>query len=125
MRPTFLDHDDASLRRSLCRTTSPQVTDGLGIFELLTLAEAMGTVTQMSVYTGYSMGQPYVPLNQSQQFAQDAVDMIDFAKGDPSTTYGKIRADMGHPKPFAFTRMEVCAARLHNCRSSPCLGLVF
>ena len=101
-----------ALSPPLPHPTSPQVTDGLGIFELLTLAEGLGTVTQMSVFTGYSMGQPYVPLDQSQQFAQDAVDMIDFAKGDTSTTYGKIRADMGHPKPFAFTRMEVSVVPL-------------
>lgn len=53
------------------------------------------------------MGQPYISLNDSQQFAQDAVDMIDFAKGNATTPYGKERAVMGHPAPFKFTRMEV------------------
>lgn len=53
------------------------------------------------------MGQPYVPLNQSQQFAQDAVDMIEFARGNASTRWGAVRINMGHPQPFELKRMEV------------------
>ncbi|MBE5876086.1 MAG: alpha-L-arabinofuranosidase [Lachnospiraceae bacterium] len=35
-----------------------------------------------------------------QQYIQDALDLIEFANGDVSTTWGKVRADMGHPAPF-------------------------
>ena len=86
------------------------VTDAIGIFELLTLCEEIGTAPQLSVYTGYSMGREYIPLNQSQVFAQDAVDMIDYATGSDATEYGKKRAAAGHVAPFTTTsdlRLEV------------------
>ncbi len=38
--------------------------------------------------------------NGVQDFIQDAIDLIEFAKGDETTTWGKIRAQMGHPEPF-------------------------
>ena len=33
-------------------------------------------------------------------YIQDALDLIEFANGDVNTTWGKVRADMGHPAPF-------------------------
>lgn len=35
-----------------------------------------------------------------EDYIRDAVDLIEFAKGDTNTKWGKIRADMGHPAPF-------------------------
>ena len=62
------------------------VTDGLGVYELLSMCELLNSTCQMSVYTGYSMGRAYVPMNESEQFAQDAVDMLDFANGAPASS---------------------------------------
>lgn len=31
---------------------------------------------------------------------QEALDGIEFARGDPNSTWGSIRAAMGHPEPF-------------------------
>lgn len=33
-------------------------------------------------------------------YVQDALDLIEFANGSTATTWGKLRADMGHPEPF-------------------------
>ena len=33
-------------------------------------------------------------------YVQDALDLIEFANGDTSTKWGKLRTEMGHPKPF-------------------------
>ncbi len=33
-------------------------------------------------------------------YIQDCLDLIEFANGDESTKWGKLRADMGHPAPF-------------------------
>lgn len=41
-----------------------------------------------------------VPLDQLDPYVQDAIDLIEFANGDASTPWGKVRADLGHPKPF-------------------------
>jgi len=31
---------------------------------------------------------------------QDVVNGIEFARGDPETAWGSVRAAMGHPEPF-------------------------
>ena len=83
-------------------------TDGLGLYEYLRLCEALGAAPQMSVYTGYSMGRPYVPLNESEPFVRAALDALEFANGDAATTkYGRQRAQMGHAAPFGLARLEV------------------
>ena len=33
-------------------------------------------------------------------WVEDALDLIEFANGDPSTEWGAIRAELGHPEPF-------------------------
>lgn len=61
----------------------------------------------MSVFTGYFLSAVYIPLNESEVFAQDALDAIEYANGAIDTKYGKMRADNGHPDPFNLNRMEV------------------
>ena len=41
-----------------------------------------------------------VSLSKLDPYIQDALDLIEFANGDVTTTWGKVRADMGHPAPF-------------------------
>ena len=41
-----------------------------------------------------------VSLSKLDSYIQDALDLIEFANGDVTTTWGKVRADMGHPAPF-------------------------
>jgi alpha-N-arabinofuranosidase len=41
-----------------------------------------------------------VPLDQLDPYVQDALDLIEFANGDATTTWGKKRAEMGHAAPF-------------------------
>ena len=35
----------------------------------------------MGIFTGQCLNQPYIPLNESHSFAQDAVDLVEFANG--------------------------------------------
>ena len=41
-----------------------------------------------------------VSLSKLDSYIQDALDLIEFANGDVTSTWGKVRADMGHPAPF-------------------------
>jgi alpha-L-arabinofuranosidase len=41
-----------------------------------------------------------VPMEQLDTYVQDALDLIEFANGDETTRWGKLRHTMGHPKPF-------------------------
>ena len=39
-------------------------------------------------------------MDDMERWAQDALDLIEWANGDASTKWGKVRADAGHPAPF-------------------------
>lgn len=45
-------------------------------------------------------GQEAVPMEQMDKYAQDALDLIEWANGDTTTTWGRLRAQAGHPEPF-------------------------
>lgn len=40
------------------------------------------------------------PVDKLEPYIEDALDLIEFANGPITSTWGKIRADMGHPAPF-------------------------
>jgi alpha-L-arabinofuranosidase len=48
-----------------------------------------------------------VPLDQLEPYVQDALDLIEFANGDVNSKWGKVRAEMGHPKPFNLKMLGV------------------
>lgn len=79
---------------------------GMGFFELFQLAEDMGAEPLPIVNCGLSCQyqnhdeKAHVPVEQLDAYIQDALDLIEFANGDVSTKWGKLRADMGHPAPF-------------------------
>ena len=53
---------------------------------------------------GWSMktqAQDAVPMSEMDEWVQDALDLIEWANGDPATSkWAKIRAEQGHPAPF-------------------------
>jgi alpha-L-arabinofuranosidase len=78
-------------------------TFGLGFFEYFQLAEDIGASPLPILNCGMACqfnSAELVPLDQLDPYVQDALDLIEFANGDPSTTWGKKRAEMGHPAPF-------------------------
>ena len=78
-------------------------TFGLGFFEYFQLAEDLGAealpILSCGMACQFNTGE-LVSLNELDPYVQDAIDLIEFANGDSSSPWGKIRADMGHPKPF-------------------------
>jgi len=76
---------------------------GLGFFEYFQLAEDLGAESLPILNCGmacqFNTGE-LVPLEELDQYVQDALDLIEFANGPVSSTWGKVRSDMGHPKPF-------------------------
>ena len=85
------------------------VTDGLGFFELLMLAEALDSELLMAVQDGQHSGPggQYPPDEDYGKYIQGAVDMLEFATGDISTRWGRVRATMGHEAPFPLRRVEI------------------
>nr|ABV08816.1 alpha-L-arabinofuranosidase [Fragaria x ananassa] len=73
--------------------------DGLGYFEFLQLAEDLGTRPIWVFNNGISHNDQ-VDTSNILPFVQEALDGIEFATGSPDSTWGSIRAAMGHPEPF-------------------------
>ena len=82
---------------------------GLGFFEFFQLCEDFGCEALPVISCGLSCQfqnpdptKPgvHVPVDQLDDYIQDALDLIEFANGDATTTWGKVRAEMGHPAPF-------------------------
>lgn len=85
-------------------------TFGLGFFEYFQLAEDIGAEPLPILNCGMACQfntAELVPLEDLDEYIQDALDLIEFANGDVNTRWGKLRADMGHPEPFQLKMIGV------------------
>jgi len=85
-------------------------TFGLGFFEYFQLAEDIGAEPLPILNCGMACqfnSAELVPIDQLDPYVQDALDLIEFANGDATSTWGKVRASMGHPVPFNLKMMGV------------------
>ena len=79
---------------------------GLGFYEYFLLSEEMGAeplpILNCGLSCQYQNNDPkaHVAVCDLDGYIQDALDLIEFANGDVNSTWGKVRADMGHPAPF-------------------------
>lgn len=80
---------------------------GLGFFEYFQLSEDIGAEPLPVLNVGMSCqfqnrndAKWHVPVNELQPYIDDCLDLIEFANGDTTTTWGRKRAEMGHPAPF-------------------------
>lgn len=78
-------------------------TFGLGFMEYFMTAEDIGASPLPILNCGMACEfntAELVPLDKLDPYVQDALDLIEFANGDASTKWGKLRTDLGHPAPF-------------------------
>jgi alpha-L-arabinofuranosidase len=83
---------------------------GLGYFEYFQFAEDVGAMALPVVpalVTGCGQNRATVDEALLQRHIQDTLDLIEFANGPTTSTWGKLRADMGHPRPFGLTHLGV------------------
>ncbi len=76
---------------------------GVGFYEYFLLCEDLGAKAIPVVNAGMSCqvrGGNQAPLSDMEPYVQDALDLVEFCRGDETTTWGKVRIDMGHPEPF-------------------------
>ncbi len=76
---------------------------GLGFFEYFQLCEDFGADALPVVSCGMACQfatDECVPAEELGPYIQDALDLIEFANGPVTSTWGKIRSEMGHPAPF-------------------------
>jgi alpha-N-arabinofuranosidase len=76
---------------------------GLGFFEYFQLSEDIGAeplpILSCGMACQYNTGE-LASINELDPYVQDALDLIEFANGAVTTTWGKIRSEAGHPEPF-------------------------
>ncbi|HWV99331.1 MAG TPA: alpha-L-arabinofuranosidase C-terminal domain-containing protein [Candidatus Acidoferrum sp.] len=76
---------------------------GLGFFEFFQLCEDIGAeplpILNCGMACQFNSGE-LAPLDQLEPYIQDALDLVEFANGLPSSPWGARRAAMGHPAPF-------------------------
>ena len=88
-------------------------TYGMGFFELFQLSEDIGAEPLPVLSCGLACQfqnkdeKAHASVKELDPYIQDALDLIEFANGDVTTKWGKLRADMGHPAPFNLKMMAV------------------
>ena len=100
-------------RRPLKNTWGYHQSMGLGYYEYFQFCEDLGMqplpilpcgVSCQGTNGGWGMkgqAQDVVPMSEMDEWVQDALDLIEWANGDPAKSkWAKMRADAGHPKPF-------------------------
>lgn len=76
---------------------------GIGFYEYLLLCEHLGAEPVPIFNAGMSCqvrGAEYCPIDQMGEWIQDVLDFIEFANGPTDTSWGAIRASLGHPGSF-------------------------
>ncbi len=106
-------------RRQLKNTWGYHQSMGLGYYEYFQLCEDLGMaplpilpcgVSCQGTNGGWGMkdqAQDVVPMSEMDEWVQDALDLIEWANGDASTTWGKKRAQQGHPAPFGLKYLGI------------------
>ncbi len=84
---------------------------GIGLYEYLLLCEHLGAKPVFVINPGMSWqgsaNVQIVPMKDMGKWVQSALDLIEFADGPATSTWGSVRASLGHPKPFDLEYIEV------------------
>ncbi|MFF7813377.1 alpha-L-arabinofuranosidase C-terminal domain-containing protein [Streptomyces sp. NPDC007945] len=83
---------------------------GLGYYEYFQFAEDIGAMplpVVPALVTGCGQNQATDDPALLKRHVQDTLDLIEFANGPVTSTWGRKRAEMGHPKPFGLTHLGV------------------
>ncbi|MGN0049397.1 MAG: alpha-L-arabinofuranosidase C-terminal domain-containing protein [Bacteroides sp.] len=107
-------------RRQLKNTWGYHQSMGLGYYEYFQFCEDMGMqpvpilpcgVSCQGANGGWGLwptqAQDVVPMNEMDEWVQDALDLIEWANGSADTPWGKVRAEAGHPEPFGLKYLGI------------------
>ncbi|MFD8152522.1 alpha-L-arabinofuranosidase C-terminal domain-containing protein [Streptomyces sp. NPDC059720] len=83
---------------------------GLGYYEYFRFSEDIGAMplpVVPALVTGCGQNQAVDDDALLRRHIQDTLDLIEFATGPATSTWGRVRATMGHPEPFRLTHIGV------------------
>jgi alpha-L-arabinofuranosidase len=81
-------------------------TGGLGYHEYLQFCEDIGAEPLFVVNCGMAH-KDSIPMDQLDEFVQEALDAIEYANGPADSKWGALRAKAGHPQPFHMKMIEI------------------
>lgn len=83
-------------------------TLGLGYYEFFCFCEDIGAQPLPVISAGWD---PHTlraaPLEDMQEWIDEALDLVEFACGGADTPWGSVRAQMGHPSPFGLKYLGI------------------
>ena len=106
-------------RRPLKNTWGYHQSMGLGYYEYFQFCEDLNMeplpilpcgVSCQGTNGGWFMkdqAQEWVPMEEMDEWVDDALDLIEWANGDATTKWGRVRAEAGHPKPFGLKYLGI------------------
>ncbi|MCR4733736.1 MAG: hypothetical protein K5829_01865 [Treponema sp.] len=77
-----------------------QQSYGIGFYEYFRLCEDLNADAIPVLSCGMAHGGEISSVSDYEWYAQDALDMIEWATGPATSKWGKLRAEAGHPEPF-------------------------
>ncbi|WP_432191794.1 alpha-L-arabinofuranosidase C-terminal domain-containing protein [Streptomyces sp. bgisy027] len=83
---------------------------GLGYYEYFRFSEDIGAMplpVVPALVTGCGQNKAVDDEALLKRHIQDTLDLIEFANGPATSKWGGLRAEMGHPRPFRLTHLEV------------------
>ncbi|MCX2928187.1 alpha-L-arabinofuranosidase C-terminal domain-containing protein [Streptomyces sp. NEAU-W12] len=83
---------------------------GLGYYEYFRFAEDVGAMplpVVPALVTGCGQNRATDDEELLERHIQDTLDLIEFANGPADSTWGRVRTEMGHRKPFGLTHIGV------------------
>lgn len=89
------------------------MTYGFGFYEFFLLCEDLDCEPVPIVNCGLSCQAqgdatgPAIGSAEFEQYIQDALDLVEFCRGDASTKWGAVRIAMGHEEPFELTYLGI------------------
>ena len=93
-------------RRGVPNRWGYQISGAFGAHEFLQWCEDLGAEPVYVVNCG--MGHGYsVPMNRMKEWVQDALDLVEYARGPVDSKWGALRAAAGHPAAFKLNYLEI------------------
>lgn len=86
-------------------------TFAIGFYEYFILCEELGAeplpICLAGITCQYQPPALLCDVKDADFFAEVIIELIEFANGDATTRWGKVRSEMGHPEPFALKMVGV------------------
>jgi len=93
-------------RRQIGNVWGGMQTCLMGFYEYFCLSEMLGAMPLPVVHAGVlcqardAIDARALTIEETKAYAQDLIDLCEFALGGTDTEWGAVRAEMGHPEPF-------------------------